>query len=94
MLVEARDPGNRDDVAETRRDALVDSPIAGDTERWIDGPDGHHLQRVRRLEVDEAVVVADGAGCWYPAAGRVDASGLRTARATGELHVEPVRRPG
>ena len=31
----------------------------------IDGADGHHLQRVRRLAVDEIVVIADGAGEWY-----------------------------
>ncbi len=33
---------------------------------WIDGPDGHHLQRVRRLNLDETIVVADGDGLWYP----------------------------
>ena len=30
----------------------------------IDGADGHHLQRVRRLEVDELVTAADGTGSW------------------------------
>jgi 16S rRNA (uracil1498-N3)-methyltransferase len=30
----------------------------------ITGPDGHHLQRVRRLRAGEHVTVADGAGAW------------------------------
>ena len=30
----------------------------------IDGPDGHHLQRVRRLRTGAVVTAADGAGRW------------------------------
>jgi 16S rRNA (uracil1498-N3)-methyltransferase len=30
----------------------------------VDGPDGHHLQRVRRLAVGERVTAADGSGAW------------------------------
>ena len=30
----------------------------------IDGTDGHHLQRVRRLRPGEHVTVADGLGSW------------------------------
>ena len=30
----------------------------------IAGPDGHHLQRVRRLRAGEHVTLADGAGAW------------------------------
>jgi 16S rRNA (uracil1498-N3)-methyltransferase len=30
----------------------------------VDGRDGHHLQRVRRLRVGEQVTAADGAGSW------------------------------
>jgi 16S rRNA (uracil1498-N3)-methyltransferase len=30
----------------------------------IDGPDGHHLQRARRVRVGETVTVADGHGRW------------------------------
>ena len=30
----------------------------------IDGDDGHHLERVRRLRVGERVDAADGAGAW------------------------------
>jgi 16S rRNA (uracil1498-N3)-methyltransferase len=32
----------------------------------IDGDDGHHLERVRRLRVGERVDAADGAGTWRP----------------------------
>jgi 16S rRNA (uracil1498-N3)-methyltransferase len=35
-----------------------------DDDRWIDGDDGHHLQRVRRLRAGEAVTVSDGRGAW------------------------------
>ena len=31
---------------------------------WVEGDDGHHLQRVRRLRVDEVVTVSDGHGAW------------------------------
>ena len=30
----------------------------------VSGPDGHHLQRVRRLRAGEQVTAADGAGHW------------------------------
>ncbi len=36
-----------------------------DGARVISGPDGHHLQRVRRIGVGERIVVADGSGRWY-----------------------------
>ena len=72
---------------------VVESPIAADADRWIDGPDGHHLQRVRRLEVDETVVVADGAGCWYPARIVSTRPGAVHVERTAELCVEPVGRP-
>ena len=32
----------------------------------VDGPDGRHLERVRRLRVGERVTLADGAGHWRP----------------------------
>ncbi|MBM3660908.1 MAG: RsmE family RNA methyltransferase, partial [Actinobacteria bacterium] len=32
----------------------------------VDGPDGHHLERVRRLRVGERLTLADGAGAWRP----------------------------
>jgi 16S rRNA (uracil1498-N3)-methyltransferase len=30
----------------------------------VDGADGHHLQRVRRLRPGELMTAADGDGCW------------------------------
>jgi 16S rRNA (uracil1498-N3)-methyltransferase len=35
-----------------------------DTAVTVEGPDGHHLQRVRRLRAGEVVTAADGAGSW------------------------------
>ena len=66
---------------------------AGASDCWIDGPDGHHLQRVRRLEIDEAVVLADGAGRWVPARVVELGDGSVRVAATGEVVAEPVRAP-
>lgn len=38
--------------------------VRSDDDLTIEGPDGHHLQRVRRLRAGEAVTAADGAGSW------------------------------
>jgi 16S rRNA (uracil1498-N3)-methyltransferase len=46
---------------------VVDDLEPAEPVRHVDGPDGHHLARVRRLGVDERVVVADGDGHWYEA---------------------------
>jgi len=58
----------------------------------IDGTDGHHLQRVRRLRVGEQVTVADGAGRWRRYA--ITASEPGRLRLVGESDVaidpEPV----
>ena len=44
---------------------FVDEPgLHGDEPLWIEGDDGHHLQRVRRLRVGEAVTASDGRGMW------------------------------
>ncbi|MGZ6951880.1 MAG: RsmE family RNA methyltransferase, partial [Acidimicrobiia bacterium] len=72
---------------------LVEDLVAGEVERTVGGDDGHHLTRVRRLTVDEPVVVADGAGRWYPARVAMVAKGsLRTER-TGPDRVEPTLAP-
>jgi len=59
----------------------------------IDGPDGHHLERVRRLRVGERVTVADGAGRWRPyriaGAGR----GHLDLEADGGVRIEPRLEP-
>lgn len=55
----------------------------------VDGPDGHHLERVRRLRVGERVTVADGAGTWR--AYRIVATS--TARLDLEADDPVVREP-
>src|SRR5690606_20681155 len=59
----------------------------------IDGDEGHHLQRVRRLGVGEPVTATDGAGRWR--AYRVEAGreGRLALVATAPLRVEPVATP-
>ncbi len=60
----------------------------------LDGSDGHHLARVRRLRPDERLTVADGRGCWREFV-VVDARrGRLRARATGPVLVEPFLEPG
>jgi 16S rRNA (uracil1498-N3)-methyltransferase len=46
-------------VAHTFADSLDDALV-------IDGPEGHHLARVRRLRAGERITVADGHGRWRP----------------------------
>jgi 16S rRNA (uracil1498-N3)-methyltransferase len=60
----------------------------------VDGSDGHHLVRVRRLQVGEAVTAADGHGQWRPYL--VSSTGNRelTLTATGPSRNEPVPAPG
>jgi 16S rRNA (uracil1498-N3)-methyltransferase len=38
--------------------------VGDDGDLWVDGDDGHHLQRVRRLRVGEVVTTSDGRGAW------------------------------
>jgi 16S rRNA (uracil1498-N3)-methyltransferase len=73
--------------------AFVDE-IDGAGDLWIEGDDGHHLQRVRRLEVGEAVTASDGRGAWrlFEIA-ESDSGRLRLAPA-GPLTREPPLRPG
>lgn len=55
----------------------------------VDGDDGHHLQRVRRLRVGEHVTAADGGGSWrrYVIAGAEP--GRLMLRAESDVVVEP-----
>jgi 16S rRNA (uracil1498-N3)-methyltransferase len=50
-------PASVEAVAHVFVDALDDECV-------IEGPDGHHLQRARRLHEGEAVTAADGSGHW------------------------------
>lgn len=60
----------------------------------VDGDDGHHLVRVRRLRVGEEVTVADGVGGWRPyrVAGVAD-GGLDLGATDVAMH-EPESTPG
>ncbi len=64
-----------------------------DEDRWIEGDDGHHLQRVRRLRVGEAVTASDGRGHWRRCeVAEVGDRRLRLA-ATGPCTLEPALVP-
>ncbi len=60
----------------------------------VDGPDGHHLERVRRLRPGEGVTVADGTGAWRAYAVSSTARGRLDLSAVGPLHHEPRCAPG
>ena len=68
--------------------AVLDDGVA------VEGPDGHHLERVRRLRVGERVTGSDGAGRWRPY--RVAATGKARLdlEADGVVHLEPALGPG
>ncbi len=61
----------------------------------IEGDDGHHLGRVRRLTVGEAFTAADGAGRWRRyVVTDVSRGGLRgSAGSDDHVHEEPRPRP-
>src|SRR5262245_57775535 len=65
-----------------------------DTAVTVDGADGHHLQRVRRLRGGEIVTAADGDGRWrrYVVAGAEP--GRLLLRADSEITCEPEPIPG
>ena len=60
---------------------------------WVDGDDGHHLQRVRRLRVGEAVTASDGLGTWQ--LGSIAEVGERRLRISpiGPVTREPALTP-
>jgi 16S rRNA (uracil1498-N3)-methyltransferase len=60
----------------------------------VAGRDGHHLERVRRLRIGEAVTASDGGGRWRPY--RVSGAGRGEVEleATDVLHAEPPMVPG
>jgi 16S rRNA (uracil1498-N3)-methyltransferase len=73
--------------------AFVADLPSGPDPCWIEGADGHHLQRVRRLGVDEVVVLADGSGRWVPTRILELRDGAVGVVATGESREEPVLGP-
>ncbi len=75
-----------DAVAHVFVDALDDTCT-------IAGPEGHHLQRVRRVHPGEVVTAADGTGHWRRYAVRAADAGELQLDATGALRVEPELAP-
>jgi 16S rRNA (uracil1498-N3)-methyltransferase len=77
---------------------VLESTVGGDDplrdEMVVDGDDGHHLQRVRRLEAGEVVTIADGDGRWRPYRVRDAAKGRLALEATGIAAREPSLTPG
>ena len=73
--------------------AFVAALPTGSDPCWIDGADGHHLRRVRRLGVDETVVLADGTGRWVPTRVVELGDGSIAVVATGAVGQEPVTTP-
>jgi len=67
--------------------------VVDDEDVWVEGDDGHHLQRVRRLRVGECVTASAGNGSWrlYEIA-EVGEARLRLAPA-GLLTEEPEMTP-
>jgi 16S rRNA (uracil1498-N3)-methyltransferase len=63
-------------------------------ELHVEGDDGHHLARVRRLRPGERVTAADGAGSWRPYAVVDVRAGAVGLRARGEARREPALEPG
>jgi 16S rRNA (uracil1498-N3)-methyltransferase len=60
----------------------------------VGGAEGHHLARVRRLRVGDAVTVADGGGTWRPYEVAGVGRGEVRLRAVGEPALEPTLGPG
>jgi 16S rRNA (uracil1498-N3)-methyltransferase len=64
-----------------------------DEELTVDGDDGHHLARVRRVRAGESLTAADGFGVWRPyVVANVDGQALEL-RACGDPRVEPEITP-
>jgi 16S rRNA (uracil1498-N3)-methyltransferase len=55
----------------------------------IEGDDGHHLARVRRLRAGEIITAADGYGRWRPYTVAAVESGAVSLRATADFAHEP-----
>ena len=74
-------------VAHVFADDLAESVL-------IDGEDGHHLQRVRRIRVGERGTVSDGFGRWCPYDVATSDRGSLVLQAAGGASREPRLTPG
>ena len=70
-----------------------DGDLRSDAALSVHGDDGHHLQRVRRLRVGEAVTASDGRGSWRLCDISEVGDGRVVLVATGPLTVEPSLSP-
>src|SRR5689334_12688088 len=68
---------------------LIDDSDLGDHVA-VDGADGHHLQRARRLGAGERVTVADGQGRWRRYQVTTAGQGVLSLTADGDVREEPV----
>lgn len=73
--------------------AFVGPDLLDRSEIRIDGDDGRHLARVRRLGPGEIVTVADGTGSWRPCEVAAVDGAVLVLRATGPVVREPVASP-
>ncbi len=67
--------------------------VASDADLWVDGDDGHHLQRVRRLRAGEAVTASDGSGHWRQCTVAEVGDGRLRLTPAGPLTTEPALTP-
>jgi 16S rRNA (uracil1498-N3)-methyltransferase len=65
----------------------------GDGDLWIEGEDGHHLQRARRLHVGESVTASDGRGAWRCCDIAETGEGRLRLAPAGPVTHEPVLAP-
>jgi 16S rRNA (uracil1498-N3)-methyltransferase len=72
---------------------VVSDPLRASTRVVVDGADGHHLQRVRRLGVDDVVVLADGDGGWVRSRVVDVGEGTLTVATDGCIRSEPRLEP-
>jgi 16S rRNA (uracil1498-N3)-methyltransferase len=80
----------RSDAWVAAQDAAAHTFVAAlDDSVDITGPDGHHLQRVRRLRIGEQVTAADGAGGWRLYGVEAIEPGRLRLAARGERRREP-----
>ncbi len=67
--------------------------VASDADLWVEGDDGHHLQRVRRLRAGEGVTASDGNGRWRQCTVAELGEGRLRLTPAGPLTTEPALTP-
>lgn len=67
--------------------------VGDEGDLWVEGDDGHHLQRVRRLRVGEVLTASDGQGSWRLCTIAEVGEGRLRLTPAGSLQLEPVLSP-